>query len=58
MGSLMRRSVTVIVDVNNEDDFFEALHKTWVMSKSYPDVSPVVGADEFPAMLQRAGVGH
>ena len=56
--SMTRRAVTIILDANNEDDFFEALHKTWVMSKSYPSVTPVVGADEFPAMLQRVGVGH
>ena len=56
--SMTRRAVTVIVDVPNEDAFFEALHATWVASSSYPDVWPVVDAQEFPAMLQRAGVTH
>ena len=56
--SLTRRSVTVIVDVPNEGAMFEALHKTWVMAKSYPAVTPVVSGEEFPALLQRAGVGH
>jgi hypothetical protein len=37
---------------------FEALHKIWVMAKSYPAVTPVVSGEEFPALLQRAGVGH
>ncbi len=55
--SLTRRSVTVIVDVPNEDAFFEALHFTWGLTKDYPDVSPVADADEFPAILQRIGVG-
>ena len=55
--SLTRRAVTIIVDVPNEDAFFEALHNTWVTSQSYPDVWPVVSAEEFPAVLKRAGVG-
>ena len=54
--SLTRRVVTIVVDVPNEDAFFEALHSTWVLSKNYPDVWPVVGAQEFPDMLRRAGV--
>ncbi len=54
--SLTRRAVTIIVDVPNEDAFFEALHSTWVLSNSYPEVWPVVDAQEFPDMLRRAGV--
>ena len=52
-----RRAVTIIVDVPNEDAFFEALHTTWVVTKSYPVVSPVVSAEEFPTILQRVGIG-
>ena len=55
--SITRRAMTIVVDVPNEDAFFEALHATWVMTQSYPDVWPVVGADEFPSLLQRAGAG-
>ena len=53
---LTRRSVTVIVDVPNEDALFEALHNTWVLTQDYPDVLPVASVDEFPAILQRIGV--
>ena len=53
---LTRRAVTIIVDVPNEDAMFEALHATWVATRSYPDVWPVVGAAEFPGILQRVGV--
>ena len=56
--SLTRRAVTVVVDVPNEDAFFEALHATWVVTRSYPDVWPVVDFEEFPSVLQRAGVGQ
>jgi hypothetical protein len=55
--SLTRRAATIIVDVTNEDAMFEALHATWVASESYPEVWPVVGAEEFPQLLQRAGIG-
>lgn len=55
--SLTRRSVTIIVDVPNEDAMFEAIHDTWVVANDYPDVSPVVGADEFPSLLARVGIG-
>lgn len=53
---LTRRSITIIVDVPNEDAMFEALHATWVLAKDYPDVLPVADVDEFPQVLQRAGV--
>lgn len=53
-----RRAMTMIVDVPNEDALFEALHATWVLTRSYPDVAPVVSGEEFPAMLKRAGVVH
>jgi hypothetical protein len=54
--SITRRAVTIIVDVPNEDAMWEALHSTWVLTKSYPTVWPVVDAEEFPKQLQRAGV--
>ena len=56
--SLTRRAVTNILDVPNEDAMFEALHNTWVVTKSYPEVWPVVDGQEFPSLLQRAGVTH
>lgn len=54
--SLDRRAITAIVDVPNEDALFEALHAAWVVNKSYPRISPVVSVEEFPQLLQRAGV--
>ena len=53
---LTRRCITIVLEADNEDSFFEALHATWVVTASYPEVWPVAGADEFPALLQRAGV--
>ncbi len=55
--SLTRRAITIIVDVPNEDALFEALHFTWILAKDYPEVWPVADVDEFPAILQRIGVG-
>jgi hypothetical protein len=55
--SMTRRAVTIVVDVPNEDAMFEALHATWVLTRDYPDVWPVAGADEFPALMQRIGMG-
>ena len=55
--SLVRRRVTIVVDVPSEDTLLEALHATWVRTKSYPEVWPVVGGEEFPAMMQRLGIG-
>ena len=54
--SMTRRAVTVILEAPNEDSFFEALHATWVFTKSYPDVWPVADASEFPALMQRLGM--
>jgi len=54
--SLTRRAVTIIVDVPNEDAMFEALHATWVLTESYPDVVPVADASEFPSLMQRLGM--
>ena len=54
--STTRRAITIIVDVPNEDAFFEALHATWVLTKDYPDVTPVATVDEFPALMKRAGL--
>ena len=56
--SLTWRAITIIVDVPNEDAIFEALHATWVVTRSYPEVWPVVGAEEFPSILQRVGLGQ
>ena len=56
--SLTRRAVTIVVDLPNEDAMFEALHATWVFTKSYPDVWPVADVDEFPAIMQRLGIGQ
>ncbi len=53
---LTRRVVTIILDVANEDAMFDALHATWAFAKSYPKVSPVADATEFPALLKRVGV--
>lgn len=54
--ALTRRAITVILEAANEDSFFEALHKTWVVTDNYPEVWPVAGAEEFPTLLKRAGV--
>ncbi|MCH8949207.1 MAG: hypothetical protein IIB87_02385 [Chloroflexi bacterium] len=55
--ALTRRAITIIVDVPNEDALFEALHGMWGLTKDYPDVWPVTSAEEFPALLQRTGIG-
>ena len=55
--SLTRRAITIIVDVPNEDALFEALHASWVTTNSYPEVWPVVDFEEFPGIMQRAGIG-
>ena len=44
---LTRRVTTIIVDVSDEDAMFEALHSTWVLTKSYPNIWPVGDATEF-----------
>ena len=53
---LTRRAITIILDVPNEDAMFEAMHSTWVLAKSYPDIWPVGDATEFPALMQRVGL--
>ena len=53
---ITRRAVTIILDVPNEDAMFEAMHSTWVLAKSYPDIWPVGDATEFPALMQRVGL--
>lgn len=53
--SLDRRRITVILEAVNEDAFFEPLHATWVEIGSYPEVSPVAGAEEFGSLLERIG---
>ena len=55
--ALTRRAITIIVDVPNEDALFEALHGMWNLGKDYPDVWPVASVEEFPALLQRVGIG-
>jgi hypothetical protein len=54
--NLTRRAVTIIVEAPSEDAFFEQLHATWDFTKDYPDVAPVASVEEFPAILQRAGI--
>ena len=39
------------------DALFEALRAMWGLAKDYPDVWPVASVEEFPALLQRVGVG-
>jgi len=55
--SLTRRNITVILEADSEDAFFEALHATWRATLSYPDVYPVADVAEFPQVLERAGMG-
>jgi hypothetical protein len=55
--SLTRRAISVILEADNEDAFFEALHATWRATKTYPDVHAVADVGEFPEMLKRAGIG-
>jgi len=54
--SLTKRRVTIVLDAPNEDSFFEALHASWVVTKSYPEVWPVVNAEDFSAIMQRVGM--
>ena len=54
--SMTRRAVTVILEAPNEDAFFKTLHATWVTTESYPEVTPIVSAEEFPAIMQRLGM--
>ncbi len=54
--ALTSRRLTIIVEADNEDVFFEALHATWLLTLDYPEVYPVAGVDEFPDLLRRAGV--
>ena len=55
--SLTRRRVTIALDAPNEDSFFEALHVSWIVTKSHPEVWSAVDVDEFPAIMQRPGMG-
>ena len=50
---MTRRAITIIVDVPNEDALLEPLHATWVLARTYPEVSPVADASEFPTMMKR-----
>ncbi len=54
--SITSRNLTIIIEAENEDVFFDALHATWLLTLEYPEVYPVVGVDEFPDLLRRAGV--
>jgi hypothetical protein len=56
--AITRRAITIILDVPNEDALLEVLQATWVLTNSYPEVWPVVRADEFPALVQRMGLAH
>ena len=55
--SITRRAVTIIVGLPNEDGMFEALYSTWQLTKNYPSVTPVVGAEELGAIMGRIGLG-
>ena len=55
--ALTRRAITIIVDVPNEDALFGTLHGMWGLAKDYPDVWPVASVEEFPALMQRVGIG-
>ena len=54
--SLSARRLTIILEADNEDAFFEPLHKTWVATNSYPEVWPVADAEEFPQFMRRLGL--
>lgn len=54
--SLTDRTLTIIVEADNEDAFFEQLHMMWTLTLDYPVVWPVATVDEFPQLLKRAGV--
>ena len=56
--SLTRRAVTIVVDLPNEDAMFEALHATWLLGSTYPDVWPVADASEFPEIMRRIGIAE
>ena len=55
--SLTERAMTIVLEADNEDSFFEALHKTWTVAGTYPEVWPVADVSEFPALLKRLGIG-
>ena len=55
--SMTRRAITIVLEADNEDAFFEALHATWILAGSYPDVWPVADVDEFPALMSRLSMG-
>ncbi len=55
--SLTRRRITIIVEADNEDALFEALHLTWDITNSYPSVQAVADFAEFPELLKRVGIG-
>ncbi len=51
--SLTRRGFFFLIEADNEDAFFEPLHKSWVLLGTYPTVDPVADFEEFGQMLQR-----
>ena len=55
--NITRRAYTIVVDVPDEDALFDALYDSWVLTRSYPSVSPVVGLDEFGSIMKRVGLG-
>jgi len=54
--SITSRNLTIIIEAENENEFFDALHATWLLTLDYPEVYPVVDVDGFPDLLRRAGV--
>ena len=58
-GSIIRRRGTIIVDVPNEDAMFEAIYATWITTKNYPEVWPVIdlgNPEEMQATFRRVGL--
>ena len=54
---LITQSITVILEADSEDAFFESLHATWRATNSYLDVNAVADVSDFPKMLKRVGIG-
>lgn len=54
--AITSRRLTIIIEADNEDEFFDALHTTWDLTLDYPEVYPVVDVGDFPDLLRRAGV--
>ena len=51
-----QREAFIVVDGPNEEAFLQQLRETWLLTSSYPEVHPVIAADEAPAMMERMGI--